>query len=358
MINKDLYFILSSDCKIVRGLKRCVIVDYQRSDIYFITHDYFDLLEKMDRKKVSWVETEEIDADSQTYFQEFLSFIQEYEIGVFTDKPENFPPISEDAFDEYLLVKDVIVEVDQTCFNIEVFKLLCKDLDDLHCKDFQIRLLSEFDRRFVQEIIDVINDTSAHYLEIHCTFKPEMSPDLIHDFIETNRLLNQLYLYGCSEPRKVEIFNERNNKYPVSLGYAFYINYPFDNGACCGQISHTSLNFTSLFLHGQLKVRNGCLDRKITIDRYGDIKNCPSLRDSYGNTRDVSIKDVLVQEGFQKYWYIHKDQIDTCKVCEFRYNCTDCRAYLVDPTNIYSKPLKCGYDPSTCKWEDEMAINF
>lgn len=37
-------------------------------------------------------------------------------------------------------------------------------------------------------------------------------------------------------------------------------------------------------------------------------------------------------------------QIDTCKLCEFRYMCHDCRIYITDKDNIFSKPLKCSYD--------------
>lgn len=55
--------------------------------------------------------------------------------------------------------------------------------------------------------------------------------------------------------------------------------------------------------------------------------------------------------GFKKYWNIKKDDMTKCKDCEFRYICTDCRAYLEDPDDIYSAPLKCGYDPYTGKWE-------
>ncbi len=32
--------------------------------------------------------------------------------------------------------------------------------------------------------------------------------------------------------------------------------------------------------------------------------------------------------------------------------CTDCRAYVEDPNDNLSKPLKCGYDPYTGKWEE------
>ena len=54
---------------------------------------------------------------------------------------------------------------------------------------------------------------------------------------------------------------------------------------------------------------------------------------------------------FKKYWNITKDEISTCKDCEFRYICTDCRSYTESPEDYYSKPLKCGYSPYTNKWE-------
>jgi hypothetical protein len=32
--------------------------------------------------------------------------------------------------------------------------------------------------------------------------------------------------------------------------------------------------------------------------------------------------------------------------------CTDCRAFLMNKDDIYSKPLKCGYDPKRAEWTD------
>jgi len=97
---------------------------------------------------------------------------------------------------------------------------------------------------------------------------------------------------------------------------------------------------------------NTCLNRKISIDSEGNIKNCPSMKESYGNIRDTTLQEALEKPGFKKYWNINKDQVEVCKDCEFRYICTDCRAYLEAPENIYSKPLKCGYNPYTCEWEE------
>jgi hypothetical protein len=55
---------------------------------------------------------------------------------------------------------------------------------------------------------------------------------------------------------------------------------------------------------------------------------------------------------FRSAWHIKKDMIKKCRDCEFRYACTDCRAYLEDPQDILSKPLKCGYDPYTGTWDN------
>jgi len=60
----------------------------------------------------------------------------------------------------------------------------------------------------------------------------------------------------------------------------------------------------------------------------------------------------LARTGFKDLWSINKDQIEVCKDCEFRYVCTDCRAFITDPDNRYSKPSTCTYDPYTAQWEE------
>jgi len=72
---------------------------------------------------------------------------------------------------------------------------------------------------------------------------------------------------------------------------------------------------------------------------------------SYGNIKDTSLEEALNKKGFKDLWNINKDKIKVCQDCEFRHICTDCRAYIENPNDIYSKPLKCGYDPYTSTWK-------
>jgi radical SAM protein with 4Fe4S-binding SPASM domain len=77
------------------------------------------------------------------------------------------------------------------------------------------------------------------------------------------------------------------------------------------------------------------------------------MKHHYGHISKTKIEEVIETPEFQKWWHIKKDDIDVCKDCEFRHMCTDCRAFIKDPENIYSQPAKCTYNPYICKWEGE-----
>lgn len=97
---------------------------------------------------------------------------------------------------------------------------------------------------------------------------------------------------------------------------------------------------------------NSCLYKKISIDSNGYIRNCPSMQKNFGLIGETKLNEVIKLPEFTQLWNITKDTISKCKDCEFRRVCTDCRAYLENPEDIYSAPLKCGYDPHTGIWEE------
>ncbi len=77
------------------------------------------------------------------------------------------------------------------------------------------------------------------------------------------------------------------------------------------------------------------------------------MNKSFGNIRNTTLAEAIEKPGFKELWFINKDKIDVCKVCEFRHMCTDCRAFIKDPENIYSQPSKCPYNPYIAKWQGE-----
>jgi radical SAM protein with 4Fe4S-binding SPASM domain len=59
--------------------------------------------------------------------------------------------------------------------------------------------------------------------------------------------------------------------------------------------------------------------------------------------------NTVASMDFQRFWRISKDHMEICRQCEFRYVCTDCRAYLESDVSR-GKPARCSYDPSTGRW--------
>ena len=79
------------------------------------------------------------------------------------------------------------------------------------------------------------------------------------------------------------------------------------------------------------------------------IKNCPALKTGYGQIGKDKVKKIVRDAQFMEIWKIKKNDIDVCKSCEFRFICTDCRAFHQSDVN-YLKPAKCTYDPEIGEW--------
>ena len=94
------------------------------------------------------------------------------------------------------------------------------------------------------------------------------------------------------------------------------------------------------------KYFNPCLGHQVALDTRGEIKACLWLDEIIGNIDSDNLKDLIISGKFDKYWEISMEKIETCKECEMRFNCDDCRVLTLNKTgNLYAKPGHCHYDP-------------
>jgi len=163
--------------------------------------------------------------------------------------------------------------------------------------------------------------------------------------MQRNPRLFQVTLFG----QKVEEIIEIEENYTIVKRVGFLSNNR------CGMIDKKFFS-PNIPTYTEALHHNSCLNRKVSISAEGDIKNCPSMSESFGNISDTPLATAIEKPGFKKYWDINKDKVQVCKDCEFRYICTDCRAYIENPEDILSKPLKCGYNPYSATWS-EWSIN-
>lgn len=99
---------------------------------------------------------------------------------------------------------------------------------------------------------------------------------------------------------------------------------------------------------------NSCWQGKAVIASGGDVYPCIMQRDApAGNVRQERLASIL-DNGIRRYWDLSYDKIETCRDCEYRYACKDCRPVTFGPTgDLTAKSIYCGYDPYLGKWPSE-----
>jgi SPASM domain peptide maturase of grasp-with-spasm system len=336
-------FKLFEDCFITKGFKRGIIVDMTHSSFCSIPNDLCDLLIKYNGYTIQHVIDAFDDKKNKKILLEYFHFLIYNNFIFFTLNPNLFPKIDVSIWKQPSKIYQAIIDIS---FNTDFFGVkLFKSLDNLNVKYLQIRVYEYISVECLKNILSQTENTSIIGIEIFLKYKSRREVMKIISSIEINQRINSVIFFNAP---KNETLKKRDKK------SAFSVNLINQNIIGCVNCGLVSQNYFSINVKSYIKANNAnsCLSGKISIDINGDIKNCPSMKESYGNLKNTTIESAINKTNFEKYWNIKKDEINVCKDCEFRYICTDCRAYIEDPNDIYSKPLKCGYSPYTNIWEN------
>lgn len=334
-------FVLFADCIPVKGFNRSVICDTRNNKYHFIPNGLYDVLEEYNGKTIEIIKND-FDHQYDDIIDEYFDFLIANKLVFFNSKPELFPKINTE-WNSPSLITNIIIDYDEIVLD---FKNLISQFEILKCSHIQLRFFKEVSINYIYEIVELLKKEKSRIVSI----------DFIIPFYDNFRLEElKILLSDNSRVNSIIIFNSPHDKSynPINrnMGYIMQVKRNVLNEKHCGLINDDYFN-TNIKLFSESQHHNTCLNRKLSIDKEGNIKNCPSMAVSFGNIKDTTLEEALNHPDFKKYWNITKDQIEVCKDCEFRHICTDCRAYIEEPDNQYSKPLKCGYNPYTNVWEE------
>lgn len=256
---------------------------------------------------------------------------------------ECFPAIDISDFHTPFHISNAIIELKE--INTDTISHTIEELNSVDCHALEIRVQTRIEISGLETLINLfenadVNITELHVIVIDNDFKLENLKYLFERYLRLTRLI----VGGAKEDDCCSDFFHGNS-------HIIFTTRNVHLPTCCGNF-YPDQFLIDLPFFTESQSRNTCLNRKVAIDANGNIKNCPSITQSFGNISDIHLIDVLKNPVFTEKWNITKDQISICKDCEFRHVCMDCRAYIENPHDIYSKPLKCGYDPYTNQWED------
>lgn len=348
--HKDQYLHLHADCIPVKGASRAVICDLTRSELIFFPVEYYDVLEFLVSDKIGTL-FNSIECDEEKFFvAEFINFLDKNDLIVYLNDVAAFPKI-EERWDVPAIIHNAIIDVDSIHHN---FNKIFNDLNVLGCQFVEVRCFSNLLKlKDIYQLLLSTHHKSIKSVDLLLKYDALIEDEAYIELVENQPTLSSLTIHSCPQQRKlIADYNcdEVSGRYihkQISM-----VTQAINSQNHCGIISIKTLNAPSVDNFFETKLFNGCLNRKIAVDSLGELKNCPSMTTSFGNISDTSLSEAIESAGFKDKWKIKKDEIKVCKDCEFRYVCSDCRAYIEDPEDIYSKPLKCGYDPYTAKWEE------
>ncbi|CAM1364307.1 grasp-with-spasm system SPASM domain peptide maturase [Tenacibaculum xiamenense] len=338
---KDSYFVLFANCIPVKGKNRSVICDLHNHQLKLIPNDLYNILTRLERMSIDKIK-KSFNNNFDEVIDEYFAFLNKNDFGFYTDDPKKFPKLNL-KWNTPRLITNAIIDVNDT--SSHNFNRIFNQLEKVTCKHLQIRFFCNVSLTQLEKINILLKKIESCVISVDFilpnsnSFKIESINQLILDYPR----ITSFFIYNAD--KDLNIKPVRN-----SLNSFIFTKENINDHLSCGVINSNYFsinvkNFTESIKH------NSCLNKKISIDVNGDIKNCPSMPQSFGNIKNTTLQEALDHRDFKKYWNLTKDVIDVCKDCEFRYVCTDCRAYKENPEDDYSKPLKCGYSPYTNKWE-------
>lgn len=332
-------FRLFANCLPVKGARRSLICDVQKQRARFIPNDLFFILTERADRPVSAIKNDYSEEDGHTIDDYFNMLVRE-DFGFWCDEPERFPALNL-LWDRPEKITNAIIDVDNT--SAHDYRRIFLQLDELGCQAAQVRTWAPIPLSGITAILAAISGLRFRHLDLTLAFHPEYSEAALVELCLHNQVINRIVVHTSPfESRKII------EPLPVSVCFVREKAEP----ATCGQVSpsYFSLNLEHFT---EAQHYNTCLNRKISVTSDGEIKGCPAMAHSCGNIRNTSLGTAIADPALIQIASITKDQVTVCRDCEFRYICTDCRAFIRDVTNPYSKPAKCSYDPYTATWDTE-----
>jgi SPASM domain peptide maturase of grasp-with-spasm system len=330
-------FRLFACCVPVRGARRSTLCDLQRERYELIPNGLYEILARYTDHTLDEIRADFAPALHGT-LDEYFDFLVREEFGFWCDDPGAFPPLDL-AWERPELVTNALIDVDER--SRHDWPSLLGQLDALGCQALQVRFFRPAPVDELEAVLGAMDHGRLRSVELLLPHDPAWGERTLEALCLRHQRVTGLVVHSAPE--------EQVERIPGLETVIFHRTERIDSHAHCGRVSPEWF-MTTLVGFAEARAFNSCLNRKLSVDAAGEIRNCPSLPGSFGNAARTPLLAAVQDPAFRALWGITKDQVETCRDCEFRYVCTDCRAHLRDPADRLSKPAKCTYDPYTARW--------
>ncbi|WP_162910732.1 grasp-with-spasm system SPASM domain peptide maturase [Hymenobacter oligotrophus] len=335
------YFKLFACCIPVKGARRSVICDLQRDRYQPIPTILYYILTRFHHLPVEQIKAN-FDHRHNADIDAYLAFLDEQELGFWTDEPQQFPALQLKNWHEAKAITNAVVDfAPQSTHSLTE---LVPQLSELGCDALELRFFYSLALPELTQRLEAVKGSTLRSVEVVVGYDPSLSSAALRELHQHNPRVRKLTIHSAGQATFAEL-----DDFVI-----IYTPEQITSEKCCGSVSPWYFT-ANTHLFSEAQKFNSCLNRKIGVDQHGLLRNCPSMPTSFGHVDDTPLRAVLQQPDFTAVWAVNKDQVEVCRDCEFRYICQDCRAYTLDATSLSGKPAKCSYDPYAAVWGEATA---
>ncbi|CAM1373951.1 grasp-with-spasm system SPASM domain peptide maturase [Tenacibaculum xiamenense] len=317
-------FHLYSCCLTFQGHRRSVIIDTQRNELYYIPNALYSLLKNNPTK---------LTVSNDEMIKEYLSFLLDNEIGFLLEKNDNFPSLSLN-FHTPFKITNATIEIEN--FSNYNLSKVSDELIELGCKSFYLKIIKNCTINDLIKIFSHFKENAFNSIDILTSGKL-INVDQLIEFILVNPNIRNFTLTDSNKNDLIQLSGDGMTTLRLTT----------DGVNKMKKITPKMFNLNLQFISESFHYNN-YLNKKITVDRNGLIKNSCSFDQSFGHIDKVSLKDVISNSEFSKFWELNNDKVEICKDCEHRYICPQ---IVKKESEVYKKPEICSYNPYIGEWE-------
>ena len=335
--------VMFANCIVVQGVKYAIICDLQRQKYFHIPFYVAEFINQFGTDSLGDLRSR-FSNHIDFSIDECVSLLEEHDLMFYTHDPRLFPELSLE-WDSPALITNGIIDISKDSPFLD-FKDIFQQYSSLGAECIQLRFFTPKHVKNIYELMCLAGQTNIATIDLIMMYHESLLISNDVSRLLQSKNIGRVLVHGIPQ----EVKGDVDGLFMSKSGY-YGILDEIDSKFHCGQVD-VNLFVINVTSFTEASKFNSCLNRKISIDSNGNICNCPSMTNKYGSIMSDKLVDIARMEKFQELWNMSKDFVDICSVCEYRYICVDCRAYLDEPSNMNSKPLKCGYDPCTGKWEE------
>ena len=335
--NSKKWFRLFASCQLVRGKDTSILYDLQHATLFDLPNDYLQVLELSKTADISAIRDKYNAAGN--FVDDLFSHFADAGFGFFTDDPASFPDI-DFTWESPYAITNSIIELDSTiAFD---FADVTAQLAALPCRAVQLRLLCDLDYGKVKEYIcSPFRDSRINYIELLLPYSSAIQYKALYELIVMQPRLQRIFIYAADEDKIVPSHNP--------LHETRIVQFKKDIRTDPTEIIKPERFFTNINMFAEAQQYNLGLNRKIAIDRKGNIRNYPTHKKAFGNVKTHKICDIVENKSFREKWTISNDKIELCKDCQYRYACVS-NSDIVKRQNKYYKTESCGLSTKPGLW--------